>query len=183
MQSAASDEPQAVAAQIRRVLRDVPDFPRPGIVFKDIAGLLSDPAVFATVVQELARAVQPGDVDLIAGIEARGFLFAGALARELDCGILPVRKAGKLPPPTLRRSYELEYGSADIEIPVGLVASRRVLLIDDVLATGGTLRAAAELIAEAGGTVAALSVIVELDALGGRKQLAGLASLHSLLRL
>lgn len=176
-------DPTVVAAQISRVLRDVPDFPRPGIVFKDIAGLLADPTVFATVVRELARAVQPGDVDLVAGVEARGFLFAGALACELGCGILPVRKAGKLPPPTLRRSYDLEYGSADIEIPVGLVPGRRVLLIDDVLATGGTLRAAAELIADAGGMVTAMAVIVELDALGGRAMLTGLGSLHSLLRL
>jgi adenine phosphoribosyltransferase len=178
-----SGDPAAVAAQISSVLRDVPDFPRPGIVFKDIAGLLADATVFGTVVRELARAVQPGEVDLIAGVEARGFLFAGALACELGCGILPVRKAGKLPPPTLRRSYELEYGSADIEIPVGLVAGRRVLLIDDVLATGGTLRAAAELLTDAGAIVAALAVIVELDALGGRKLLTGFGSLHSLLRL
>jgi adenine phosphoribosyltransferase len=176
--------PEAVAEQIRRVLRDVPDFPRPGIVFKDIAGLLADPTVFATVVRQLAKAAgDPADVDLIAGVEARGFLFAGALACELGCGILPVRKAGKLPPPTLRRSYQLEYGSADIEIPVGLVAGRRVLLVDDVLATGGTLRAAADLIADAGGTVTGLAVIVELDALGGREQLRDLGTLHALLRL
>ena len=174
----------AVAAQIARVLRDVPDFPRPGILFKDIAGLVADPNVFDAVVDELAQVLaDTADIDLVAGVEARGFLFAGALARQLRCGILPVRKAGKLPPPTLRRSYVLEYGSADIEIPAGLAAGRRVVLIDDVLATGGTLRAAAELLVEAGATVAAVGVIVELDALRGRDELRGLAPLHSLLRL
>ena len=172
-----------LARRIAAVLRDVPDFPEPGIVFKDIAGLLADATLFADVSRGLAADVPAGGVDLIAGVEARGFLFAGALARELGCGVVPVRKAGKLPPPTLRRSYALEYGTADIEVPVGLMTNRRVLLVDDVLATGGTMRAAADLVTESGGTVTGFALVVELGFLGGRDALAALAPVTSLLRL
>jgi adenine phosphoribosyltransferase len=120
---------------------------------------------------------------VVAGIEARGFLIAGALARQLGCGLVPVRKAGKLPPPTLARSYDLEYGSAEIEVPAGLLDGKRVVVVDDVLATGGTLRAATDLITEAGATVVALAVIVELSFLNGRAVLAGLPDLTALLTL
>lgn len=174
---------QSLSDRIAGALRDVPDFPHPGIVFKDIAGVLADPVVFADVVHGLAGDLSPGSVDLVAGVEARGFLFAGALARDLDCGLVPVRKAGKLPPPTLRRSYALEYGTADIEVPVGLLDGRRVLLVDDVLATGGTLRAAADLITDSGGTVVEYAVVVELAALGGRAAVEDVAPLRSLLRV
>jgi adenine phosphoribosyltransferase len=168
-----------LSALIAARLRDVPDFPQPGIVFKDITPLLADAAAFAASVRALA-ALAP-DVDLVAGIEARGFLLAGAIATELDCGLVPVRKAGKLPPPTLRRAYELEYGTAEIEVPVDVLDGERVLLVDDVLATGGTMRAAAELIAEAGGQVEAMGVLLELSFLGGRAALDGLAPLTALL--
>ena len=144
-------------------LRDVPDFPKPGIQFKDITPLLADADAFATVVRELA-AVAP-DVDVVAGVEARGFLLAGAIAGQLGRGLVPVRKAGKLPPPTMQASYELEYGSAEIEVAPELVAGRRVLLVDDVLATGGTLRASSELITRAGGDVVALAGLAPLTAL------------------
>jgi adenine phosphoribosyltransferase len=174
---------QALSDRIAAALRDVPDFPHEGIVFKDIAGVLADPGVFADVVRGLGADLPPGSVDLVAGVEARGFLFAGALALQLDCGLVPVRKAGKLPPPTLHRSYALEYGTADIEVSVGLLDGRRVLLVDDVLATGGTLRAAAELVAESGGTVVEYAVVVELAALGGRAALEDVAPLRSLLRI
>jgi adenine phosphoribosyltransferase len=160
-------------------LRDVPDFPQPGVLFKDITPLLADGAAFAATVRELA-ALAP-DVDIVAGVEARGFLLAGAIAGELGCGLVPVRKAGKLPPPTMRRAYTLEYGTAEIEVPVGLLDGRSVLLVDDVLATGGTMRAAAELVAEAGGQVEALGVILELGFLDGRAALDGLAPLSALL--
>lgn len=160
----------SLADRIAALLRDVPDFPKPGILFKDISPLLADADAFAAVVPALAEAVGT-DVDLVAGIEARGFLLAGALACELGTGLVPVRKAGKLPPPTVRRGYELEYGTAEIEVPVGVLTGKRVLLVDDVLATGGTLRAAAELIDDAGGTVVATAVIVELGFLGGRSAL------------
>lgn len=143
-------------------------------MFKDIAPLLADPDAFGAAISALAEfARAAGGADLVAGIEARGFLVAAALARELDCGILPVRKAGKLPPPTLRRAYDLEYGQAEIEVPVNLANGRRVYLVDDVLATGGTVRAAAELIGQAGGEVIGIGVLLELGFLGGRARLDG----------
>jgi adenine phosphoribosyltransferase len=178
--SAAADP--ALADRISGLLRDVPDFPKPGVLFKDISPLLADGAAFDAVIHGLARTAGVG-VDLVAGIEARGFLIAGALACLLEAGLVPVRKVGKLPPPTLRRTYDLEYGSAEIEVPAGVLDGKRVLLVDDVLATGGTLRAAAELLAEAGATVLALGVIVELGFLGGRAALDGLPPLHALLTL
>ena len=167
---------------IARLLRDVPDFPKPGILFKDIAPLLADGVAFDAVIHALAGMAHDG-ADVVAGIEARGFLIAGALARQLGCGLVPVRKAGKLPPPTLRRCYDLEYGSAEIEVPDGLLEGKRVMLVDDVLATGGTMRAAAELIAEAGASVTALAVIVELSFLDGRATLGGLPDLQAVATL
>jgi adenine phosphoribosyltransferase len=175
---------EALAARITSLLRDVPDFPKPGIVFKDIAPLLADADAFAQVIQALAGcAGSSGGVDIVAGIEARGFLMAGALACELGAGLVPVRKAGKLPPPTVRRGYQLEYGSAEIEVPLNLLDGKRVLLVDDVLATGGTMRAAAELIGDAGGTVTAMAVIVELGFLEGRSVLGSLPGLKALLTI
>jgi len=162
-------------------LRDVPDFPTPGVVFKDISPLLADGAAFDAVIAALAEG--SGDADIVAGIEARGFLIAGALARQLGCGLLPVRKSGKLPPPTLRRAYDLEYGSAEIEVPAGLLAGKRAMVVDDVLATGGTMRAAADLLGEAGATVVGLAVIIELAFLDGRAALTGLPELKSLVTL
>ena len=177
------DTPDAeLAARIDALLRDVPDFPQPGVLFKDISPLLADAAAFAAVVSALAASAGDG-VDVVAGVEARGFLLAGAIATELGAGLVPVRKAGKLPPPTMSRSYDLEYGSAEIEVPTGILDGRRVLLVDDVLATGGTLRAAAELLTDAGGTVTSMAVIVELGFLHGRDLLAGAPPLVSLLTL
>ena len=171
-----------VAARIAALLRDVPDFPQPGVLFKDISPLLADAAAFAAVVDALAAAAGDG-VELVAGVEARGFLLAGALATALNAGLVPVRKAGKLPPPTLARSYDLEYGSAEIEVPLGVLDGKRVLLVDDVLATGGTLCAAAGLLADAGATVTAMAVIVELGFLGGRARLGDALPLLSLLTI
>ena len=168
-----------VAELIAARLRDVPDFPQPGIVFKDITPLLADAAAFGATVAALAK-VAP-EVDVVAGVEARGFLLAGAIARELGCGLVPVRKAGKLPPPTVRRAYQLEYGTAEVEVPTHVLQGRRVLVVDDVLATGGTMRAAADLVTEAGGTVVGLAVLLELGFLAGRDVLAGLAPLTALL--
>jgi adenine phosphoribosyltransferase len=173
-----------LAARIAAGLRDVPDFPQPGILFKDITPLLADGDLFASTIGALAGfARSVGPIDLVAGVEARGFLIAGALACALDCGLVPVRKAGKLPPPTIRRAYQLEYATADIEVPVGILDGRRVLLVDDVLATGGTLGAAIDLISEAGGVVAGLGVLLELDFLHGRAALPEVAPLHALLRV
>jgi adenine phosphoribosyltransferase len=178
------DAGDEIAALIDGLLRDVPDFPEPGVLFKDIAPLLADGKAFGASIHALASFATGGDtVDLVAGVEARGFVIAGALARDLDCGLVPVRKAGKLPPPTVRRAYQLEYGSAEIEVPVGVLGGRRVLLVDDVLATGGTLRATADLIAEAGGTVVGIGVLLELGFLDGRARIEDVAPLHALLRL
>ena len=173
-----------LARRIAGRLRDVPDFPTPGVVFKDISALLADADVFGESMAALATfAESTGPVDLVAGIEARGFLVAGALACELGCGLVPVRKAGKLPPPTVRRSYQLEYGSAEIEVPVQVLDGARVLIVDDVLATGGTMGAAVDLVRQAGGAVTGLAVLVELGFLSGRNALSGIAPLHALLRL
>jgi adenine phosphoribosyltransferase len=169
----------ALADLVAGRLRDVPDFPQPGIVFKDITPLLADGAAFAAAVSGLAGVA--GEVDVVAGIEARGFLLAGALARELGCGLVPVRKAGKLPPPTVRQAYTLEYGTAEIEVPVRVLDGARVFVVDDVLATGGTLRATVDLVTEAGGLVAGIGVLLELGFLGGRAVLGQVAPLTALL--
>lgn len=168
---------QTIAAR----LRDVPDFPEPGILFKDISPLLADPEAMRDVVRALAdhgRALT--GVDLVAGIEARGFFFAAAVAYEMGCGVVPVRKAGKLPPPTVHAEYELEYGVAEMEVPVGVLGGHRVFVVDDVLATGGTASAAADLLEKAGAEVAGVGVVVELAFLGGRARL-GTRPLEALL--
>jgi adenine phosphoribosyltransferase len=154
-------------------LRDVPDFPEPGVLFKDITPLLADPAAFGSAVDALAAVPAATGADLIAGVEARGFVVAAALARAVHAGMVPVRKAGKLPPPTVSARYELEYGSAEIEVPVGLLEGRNVYVVDDVLATGGTLAATVELLERVGATVTGIGVLIELSFLHGRDRLPG----------
>ncbi|NHN56992.1 adenine phosphoribosyltransferase [Calidifontibacter sp. DB0510] len=154
-------------------VREVPDFPEPGVLFKDLNPLFADPTAFGAVLDEIAGRWN-GQLDLVAGIEARGFIVGAPLAQRLDVGFLPIRKAGKLPGPTRTASYDLEYGTATIEIPADSCAdSPRVLLVDDVLATGGTAAAAAGLLAEAGAQVVAFEVLLEIGALGGRTALSG----------
>lgn len=154
-------------------IRDVPDYPRDGIVFKDITGLLVDPAALTEAVDRLAALV-PDDVELISGMEARGFIVGAALAFRLGLGFVPVRKAGKLPPPVRSATYGLEYGEATIEIREGTVpVGARVMLVDDVLATGGTAAAGAQLLEELGAEVVGLAFLLELGGLGGRERLAG----------
>jgi adenine phosphoribosyltransferase len=153
-------------------LRDVKDFPSPGIVFKDVTPVLADAEVFSAVVRDMADR-RRGTVDVVVGIEARGFIFGAALAHELGLGFVPVRKAGKLPGATRGLTYELEYGTATIEIHEdAFVAGARVLLVDDVLATGGTAEAACRLLEQAGAEVVAFETLVELAFLAGRERLA-----------
>ena len=161
-----------IAERVRALVRDIPDYPEPGVVFKDITPLLADGPAFSAVIDHLAGCA--GEIDLVAGIEARGFIFGAPVAHALGVGFLPVRKAGKLPHVTLQTSYDLEYGSASIEIHADSVSpGTRVLVIDDVLATGGTAAATARLLEEAGGVVTRLAFLLEISALGGRALLAG----------
>jgi adenine phosphoribosyltransferase len=161
-----------LAELIRARVRDVPDYPTPGIVFKDITPLLGDGAALRAVVSALARA--HGPVDKVAGIEARGFILAASAACELGAGFVPVRKAGRLPGPTYAESYQLEYGTATIEVHQDAFSpGERVLIVDDVLATGGTAEAAANLVRRAGAEIAGVAVILELTFLGGRAKLGG----------
>jgi len=155
-------------------IRAVPDFPKPGILFRDITPLLAEPAAFATAIDRLAEPWQADGIDAVAAVEARGFLFAGPLAVKLGVGIIPVRKPGKLPAETISYRYDLEYGSDTLEMHKGILAQKaRVLVVDDVLATGGTAEACVRLIESAGATVAGCSFLVELGGLGGRERLTG----------
>jgi adenine phosphoribosyltransferase len=160
-----------VAAVIASLTREVPDFPEPGVQFKDLTPLLADARGLATVTDALA-AIAEG-ADLVAGIDARGFLLGAAVATKLGTGVLAVRKGGKLPPPVHSESYSLEYGTATLEVPADGIdlAGRRILIIDDVLATGGTIAATVRLLGKAGAVVTGAAVVLELSALGGRERL------------
>ena len=163
----------SIAAVLARLIRDVPDYPQPGVVFKDITPLLADAAGFAATIAALAEGHDR--IDKVVGIEARGFIFAAPVACRLGVGFVPVRKLGKLPGPTHAQTYQLEYGTATVEVHVdSFLPGERVLVIDDVLATGGTAAATAELIRRSGAQVAGLSVLIELGFLGGRANLPGL---------
>ncbi len=164
-----------LAARCAALIRDVPDWPTPGVTFKDITPLLADGATLRAVVRHVADAAQAlGGVDLVAGMEARGFILGAPVATALGAGFVPVRKAGKLPAPTLRASYDLEYAAAVIEIrPDTIAPGARVLLVDDVLATGGTAAATAQLVERAGAVVVGLEFLVELAFLDGRARLPG----------
>lgn len=174
-------DPGAVAALVRARIRDVPDFPSPGVMFKDLTPLFADAAAFRTVIDALAGHRGAGSFDVVAGIEARGFVLAAAVAYAAGTGLVPLRKAGKLPGPTLAADYVLEYGTATLEVRTdAFAAGARVLVVDDVLATGGTAGAAIALVEAAGARAVGLSVLVELGFLGGRATLAP-REVHALL--
>ena len=176
--------PDAVLVdRIQGAIRDVPDFPAPGIIFRDITALLGDAALFRDVTDAMAEPFAQERVTHVAGIESRGFMLAAPIAQRLGAGFIPIRKAGKLPGPTARRSYGLEYGSGQLEIhrdacPPG----SRVVIVDDVLATGGTAEASAGLIEEVGGHIVGFSFLLALDALRGAGRLEHFA-VRSLLHL
>jgi adenine phosphoribosyltransferase len=158
---------------LRKLVRDIPDFPRPGIVFKDITPLLLDPAALDQAVSELAALARPLSVDLVVAAEARGFILGAALARELGAGFVPARKPGKLPSETVSAEYTLEYGIDALEMHADALAGGiKVLVHDDLLATGGTAAAVCELVEELGAVVAGCAFLVELSFLGGRARLA-----------
>ena len=165
---------EAEAGRLRAAIRDVPDFPKPGIVFKDITPLLMDPGLFRRSVDLLVALAGERAVDKVVAIESRGFLYGGALAHRLAAGLVPVRKAGKLPWRTLEARYALEYGTDTVAMHEDAVAhGDRVLIVDDVIATGGTARATGELVARAGAASVAFLFLVELGFLEGRKKLEG----------
>ncbi len=157
---------------LSRYIRDIPDFPKPGILFKDITPLLAEPRAFQHAINQLAEHYPPQKVDVVAAAEARGFLFAAPLALRMNKPLVPLRKPGKLPHKTHSLRYELEYGSAELHVHIDAVSpGARVLLIDDLLATGGTMEASCRLIEKAGGNVVACAFLVELAFLGGRARL------------
>lgn len=168
---------------LRSFIRDVPDFPTPGILFRDITPLLASPLAFAEAVRAMAEPFLSAPPEKVLGIEARGFMFGAALARELGVGFVPARKPGKLPRQSIRVSYGLEYGRDSLELHADALSSgERVLIADDVLATGGTAAAAAELVERVGANVLGLTFLIELVGLEGKKRLPG-RRVHSVLML
>jgi adenine phosphoribosyltransferase len=162
------------ALDLRDRVRDVPDFPKPGIVFKDLMPLVADATYFRETIDRLAEWARPRQPDIILGAEARGFIFGGALAYDLGCGFVPARKPGKLPWKTVEATYELEYGTDRLQVHEDAISTgTRVIVHDDVLATGGTAKAKTELVEELGGEVVGLLFVVELAFLNGRDKLTG----------
>jgi len=161
-------------ADIERAIRNVPDFPKPGIQFKDITPVLADAQLFSDSIDLLTENFKPGSVDAVVGIDARGFIFAAAAAVKLQAGFVPIRKKGKLPYQTHEQQYDLEYGTATVAVHVdALKPGSRVLLIDDLLATGGTAAAAAALVKGLGAQILEISFLIELGFLNGRQKLKG----------
>ncbi|MDP9347649.1 MAG: adenine phosphoribosyltransferase [Gemmatimonadota bacterium] len=159
---------------LKDLIRDVPDFPVPGILFRDVTPLLRDPRGLREVVERLAEELRGVEVDAVAGIESRGFIFGAPLAMALGAGFVPIRKPGKLPAEKIRREYALEYGTSTLEMHADAVCpGERVLVVDDLLATGGTALASVRLVEELGGVVAAAAFVIELSFLDGRMALAG----------
>ncbi|HUU83245.1 MAG TPA: adenine phosphoribosyltransferase [Phycisphaerae bacterium] len=170
-------------ARLDHLIRSIPDWPKPGVVFKDITPLLNDPAGLALAVEYLTQPFRGKGIELVAGAESRGFIFGTAVATALSAGFVPIRKPGKLPAETHTEEYELEYGTDSLEIHTDAVQrGQRVLMVDDLLATGGTLAASCRLVESLGGTIVGVAVLIELEFLGGRRQLAQYP-LHSILKV
>ena len=170
------------AEQVARLIREVPDFPKKGILFRDITPMLADPPALALAIELMANPFRGARCDLVVGAESRGFIFGIAVAQALGCGFVPVRKPGKLPRAVHSAAYALEYGSDTLQMHADAIPSgARVLVVDDLLATGGTLKACCELVQRAGGTVSATTVLIELEALRGRAAL-GPIPVHSIIR-
>jgi adenine phosphoribosyltransferase len=162
------------AESLRAKIREVPDFPKPGILFYDITTLLSDPAAFREAIELMTEPFKDERIDVVVGMESRGFIFSAPMALHLDAGFVPVRKLGKLPSETISVEYELEYGTNTLEVHRDAIRPRqRVLIVDDLLATGGTVLGTIELVKQLKGDIAGLSFLVELGALKGRQRLAG----------
>ncbi len=167
---------------LKNIVRHVPDFPKKGILFYDITTLLKNGAALIEVIELLASRFQKEKIDLVLGIESRGFIFASALACRLEAGFVPVRKPGKLPADTIQVTYDLEYGKDSLEIHRdAILPGQRILLVDDLLATGGTAAATIQLIQQLGGVVAGIAFVIELEFLNGRKKLEGY-DIYSLLK-
>ena len=164
--------PSGIVEKLRAAVRDVPDFPKKGIVFKDITPILNDPVLFRASIDLFLERCRGKGIDKIVGIDARGFLFGTAVAYELGLGFVPIRKRGKLPYQTDRAKYSLEYGEAEVEMHIdAMTAGQRVVLVDDLLATGGTSAAAAALICKTGADLLEAQFLIELEFLQGRKRL------------
>lgn len=169
--------------QLLSFIRDVPDFPKPGIVFKDFTPLLADPRALALAVELMANPFRGAQIDMVVGAESRGFIFGIAIAQTLSAGFVPVRKPRKLPRRVHSVSYALEYGQDTLEMHTdALCPGQRVLLVDDLLATGGTLEACGELVSRCGAITAGASVLIELEALGGRERFARFGAAHAVLK-
>ena len=163
-------------------IREIPEFPKPGIVFRDITPLLADPSALALAVELLANPFRGKNIDLVVGAESRGFIFGTAVACCLSAGFVVVRKPGKLPHKKISMSYDLEYGKDTLEMHAdAIVAGQRVLIVDDLLATGGTMKACCDLVTNLGGTIAGVAVLIELAGLGGREKVAPHA-VHAVVR-
>ena len=169
---------------LEELIRDVPDYPKPGIVFKDITPLLADPRGLAEAIRRMADPFRQQDVELVTGAESRGFIFGAAIAVELGAGFVPFRKPGKLPCETKAIEYDLEYGTDKLEIHADAIArGQRVLIVDDLLATGGTMKAGCDLVRQLGGDIVGIAVLIELVFLNGRKMLADYPEAHAVIRV
>jgi adenine phosphoribosyltransferase len=163
---------QGLATDLKAAIRSIPDYPKPGIIFRDISTLLGDARAFRRAVDELVHPYAGGRVDKVAGIEARGFILGGAVAHQVSAGFVPIRKKGKLPHETVRIAYSLEYGTDEMEIHVDAIApGERVVLVDDLIATGGTAVAAVNLLRQIGANVVAACFVIDLPDLGGARKL------------